>query len=53
VEQTESDAVRVVVVVIAALIVAAAVWVSKARRSELVVETEPPSAPAREIEKVS
>ena len=38
---------------IAGLIVAGAVWVSKARRSELVVETEPPSEPAREVEKVS
>jgi hypothetical protein len=27
--------------------------VSKARRSELVVETDPPSEPAREVEKVS
>jgi hypothetical protein len=27
--------------------------VSKGRRSELVVETDPPSEPAREVEKVS
>jgi hypothetical protein len=53
VEQADSEVVRIVVVVVAALIVGSAVWVSKARRSELVVETDPPSEPAREVEKVS
>jgi K(+)-stimulated pyrophosphate-energized sodium pump len=53
VEQADNDVVRIVVVVIAALIVGSAIWVSKARRSELVVETDPPSEPAREVEKVS
>jgi K(+)-stimulated pyrophosphate-energized sodium pump len=49
----DNDVVRIIVVVIAALIVGSAIWVSKARRSELVVETDPPSEPAREVEKVS
>jgi K(+)-stimulated pyrophosphate-energized sodium pump len=53
VEQAESEVVRIVVVAVAALIVAGAIWVSKARKSELVVEAEPPTAPAREVEKVT
>jgi K(+)-stimulated pyrophosphate-energized sodium pump len=53
VEQAANEGVRIVVVAVAALIVAGAVWISKARKSELVVEVEPPSAPAREVEKVT
>jgi K(+)-stimulated pyrophosphate-energized sodium pump len=53
VEQAESEVVRIVVVAVAALIVAGAIWISKARKSELVVEAEPPPAPAREVQKVT
>jgi K(+)-stimulated pyrophosphate-energized sodium pump len=53
VQQADSEVVRIIVVIVAALIVGSAIWVSKARRSELVVETDPPSEPAREVEKVS
>jgi K(+)-stimulated pyrophosphate-energized sodium pump len=38
VEQAESTGVRIVVAVAAALVIAGAIWVSKARRSELMVE---------------
>jgi K(+)-stimulated pyrophosphate-energized sodium pump len=48
VEQADSEVVRVVVVAVAVAIVVAAIWVSKARKSELIVETAGPSAPARE-----
>ena len=47
VEQADSDVVRIVVVAVAAAIVAAAIWVSKSRKSELMVGDGPP-APARE-----
>ena len=46
VEQTDNEVVRVVVVVIAVVVVASAIWVSKSRKSELVVETAQPSVPA-------
>jgi hypothetical protein len=46
VEQTDNEVVRVVVVVIAVAVVAAAVWVSKSRKSELMVETPEPSVRA-------
>ena len=46
VEQTDNEVVRVVVVVIAVAVVASAIWVSKSRKSELVVETAQPSVPA-------
>jgi K(+)-stimulated pyrophosphate-energized sodium pump len=46
VEQTDNEAVRVVVVVIAVAVVASAIWVSKSRKSELMVETAQPSVPA-------
>ncbi len=46
VEQTDNEVVRVVVVVIAVAVVASAVWVSKSRKSELIVETAQPSVPA-------
>ena len=39
VEQTDNEVVRVVVVVIAVAVVASAIWVSKSRKSELIVET--------------
>jgi K(+)-stimulated pyrophosphate-energized sodium pump len=45
VEQAGNEAVRIVVVAVAFLIVAGAVWVSKARKSELMVE--PPAEPVR------
>jgi hypothetical protein len=38
--------VRVIVVVIAVAVVASAIWVSKSRKSELIVETAQPSVPA-------
>jgi len=46
VEQAGNEAVRVVVVVIAVAVVASAIWVSKSRKSELMVETAQPSVPA-------
>jgi K(+)-stimulated pyrophosphate-energized sodium pump len=46
VEQTDNEVVRVVVVVIAVAVVAAAIWVSKSRRSELIVEASDPSVRA-------
>ena len=46
VEQTDNEVVRVIVVVIAVAVVASAIWVSKSRKSELVVETAQPSVPA-------
>jgi K(+)-stimulated pyrophosphate-energized sodium pump len=46
VEQTDNEVVRAVVVVIAVAVVASAIWVSKSRKSELVVETAQPSVPA-------
>ena len=46
VEQTDNEVVRVIVVVIAVAVVASASWVSKSRKSELVVETAQPSVPA-------
>jgi K(+)-stimulated pyrophosphate-energized sodium pump len=46
VEQTDNEVVRVVVVVIAVAVVAAAIWVSKSRRSELMVESSEPSVRA-------
>jgi K(+)-stimulated pyrophosphate-energized sodium pump len=45
VEQTDNEVVRVVVVVIAVVVVASAIWVSKSRKSELIVETAQPSVP--------
>ena len=46
VEQAGNEAVRVVVVVIAVAVVASAIWVSKSRKSELMVEAAEPSVPA-------
>ena len=46
VEQTDNEVVRVIVVVIAVAVVASAIWVSKSRKSELIVETAQPSVPA-------
>ena len=46
VEQADNEVVRVVVVVIAVAVVAAAIWVSKSRRSELMVEAPEPSVRA-------
>jgi K(+)-stimulated pyrophosphate-energized sodium pump len=53
VEQAESEVVRVVVVVAAVLIVGFAIWWSKSRKSELMVERADPSEPAREISSVT
>lgn len=41
VEQMDHDAVRIAVAVVLALVVAGAIWISKARRSELMVEAVP------------
>jgi hypothetical protein len=38
VEQADNTGVRIAVAVAAALVVAVAIWISKARRSELMVE---------------
>ena len=46
VEQADNEVVRIVVVVIAVAVVAAAVWVSKSRKSELMVEAPEPSVRA-------
>jgi len=46
VQQTDNEVVRVIVVVIAVAVVAAAVWVSKSRKSELMVEAPEPSVRA-------
>jgi K(+)-stimulated pyrophosphate-energized sodium pump len=46
VEQADNEVVRVVVVVIAVAVVAAAIWVSKSRKSELMVEAPEPSVRA-------
>ena len=46
VEQADNEVVRVVVVVIAVSVVAAAIWVSKSRKSELIVEASEPSVHA-------
>jgi K(+)-stimulated pyrophosphate-energized sodium pump len=46
VEQADNEVVRVLVVVVAVAVVAAAIWVSKSRKSELMVETSRPSVPA-------
>jgi K(+)-stimulated pyrophosphate-energized sodium pump len=46
VEQADNEVVRVVVVVVGVAVVAAAIWVSKSRKSELMVETTRPSVPA-------
>jgi K(+)-stimulated pyrophosphate-energized sodium pump len=53
VEQADHTAVRIVVVAFAALVVGAAIWVSKARKSELMVERTDPFEPAREVSKVT
>jgi K(+)-stimulated pyrophosphate-energized sodium pump len=44
VEQADSEVVRILVSVIAAIVVGAAIWVSKSRRSELMVEPESEAA---------
>ncbi|HET8526690.1 MAG TPA: sodium-translocating pyrophosphatase [Actinomycetota bacterium] len=48
VEQANNEAVRAIVVAVAVAIVVAAIWVSKARKSELMIETGDSAAPARE-----
>ncbi|MCI0635246.1 MAG: sodium-translocating pyrophosphatase [Actinobacteria bacterium] len=48
VEQMDNDVVRVVVVAVAGAIVAAAIWVSKSRKSESMVGSDGPPTPARE-----
>jgi hypothetical protein len=45
--------VRIVVVAVAALIVAGAVWISKARKSELMVEDTGGTDVARQVETVT
>ena len=53
VEQADSEVVRVIVVAIALAIVTAAIWVSKSRKSELMVGSDGPPAPAREATTVT
>ncbi len=53
VEQADNEVVRIVVVVVAAVVVGGAIWVSKARKSELMIEPSQPSEPAHEISSVS
>jgi K(+)-stimulated pyrophosphate-energized sodium pump len=45
VEQTDNEVIRVVVVAVALAVVTAAIWVSKSRKSELMVESGGPAAP--------
>ncbi|MGH2634879.1 MAG: sodium-translocating pyrophosphatase [Actinomycetota bacterium] len=52
VEQADNDVVRIVVVVVATLVLGAAIWVSKARKSEVMVERTEPSEPSREVSSV-
>ncbi|HJS26732.1 MAG TPA: sodium-translocating pyrophosphatase [Actinomycetota bacterium] len=51
VEQADNEVVRIAVVVVALAIVATAIWISKARKSELMIEPGP-SEPAREASPV-
>jgi K(+)-stimulated pyrophosphate-energized sodium pump len=44
VEQADNDAVRIAVVAVAVLVVAGAIWVSKSRKSELMVEPGAPTS---------
>jgi hypothetical protein len=44
VAQADNVAARVAIAAVAALVVAGAIWVSKTRRSELVVEARPAAA---------
>jgi K(+)-stimulated pyrophosphate-energized sodium pump len=53
VEQAERAGVRVVVVAVAVLIVGSAIWWSKSRKSELMIETTEPPDPAREVSPVT
>jgi K(+)-stimulated pyrophosphate-energized sodium pump len=53
VEQSDNAGVRIVVVAVALVIVAGAIWVSKARKSELAIDTADPSEPAREVSQVT
>jgi K(+)-stimulated pyrophosphate-energized sodium pump len=53
VEQAGNEGVRIVVVAVAVLIVGFAIWWSKSRKSELMVERADPPAPAREITSVT
>ncbi|MEX2203174.1 MAG: sodium-translocating pyrophosphatase [Actinomycetota bacterium] len=49
VEQAGNEVVRIVVVAVAVLIVGFAIWWSKSRKSELMIERADPTEPAREI----
>ena len=53
VEQAESEVVRIVVVAVAVLIVGFAIWWSKSRKSELMIEPADPSEPTRETSSVT
>jgi K(+)-stimulated pyrophosphate-energized sodium pump len=53
VEQADSEVVRIVVVAVAVLIVGFAIWWSKSRKSELMIERVDPTEPAREISSVT
>jgi K(+)-stimulated pyrophosphate-energized sodium pump len=48
VEQAHNDWVRAIVVAVGVTVLAAAIWVSKARKSELMIESGDSAAPARE-----
>jgi K(+)-stimulated pyrophosphate-energized sodium pump len=54
VEQADSTVVRIIVSLVAALIVGGMIWLSKSRKSELMVEGAPgPFEPAREVSEVT
>ncbi|MGZ8636118.1 MAG: sodium-translocating pyrophosphatase [Actinomycetota bacterium] len=53
VEQADNEVLRIVVVVVAVIIVGGAIWISKSRKTESMVETAPPTEPAREISQVT
>jgi K(+)-stimulated pyrophosphate-energized sodium pump len=53
VEQAGNEVVRVVVVAVAVLIVGFAIWWSKSRKSELMIERADPTEPARETSSVT
>ncbi|MGZ8606513.1 MAG: sodium-translocating pyrophosphatase [Actinomycetota bacterium] len=53
VEQADNEVLRIVVVVVAVIIVGGAIWISKSRKTESMVESAPPTEPVREISPVA
>ncbi|MGZ5291637.1 MAG: sodium-translocating pyrophosphatase [Actinomycetota bacterium] len=53
VEQADNGVLRIVVVVVAVIIVGGAIWISKSRKTESMVESAPPTEPVREISPVA